>query len=309
MNTFGGPEVLELVELPEPLLGPDQVTLRVVGAGVNPVDWKIREGWLAQAFPHVFPVIPGWDVSGVVTRVGPTVQGYKLGDRVVGYVRKDWVQAGTYAELVTASPRHLAHVPDEVDLVAAAGLPLAGLTALQALRRAGISADSGSGDTVLVHAAAGGVGYFAVQLARRFGARVIGTASRHNHEFLRAHGVEGVTYGDDLVKLVRAISPTGVDAAVDFVGGQAVPQSFELLADPSRLVTVAAGPAALAGGGQHHFVVPDAAELATLIGLVASGDLIIEVAARFPLAQAAAAQTEVQANHVRGKVVIEVSEA
>src|ERR1700754_3431696 len=190
LTEYGGPEVLSVRDLPEPLVGPDTVLIEVRAAGVNPVDWKIRQGYLQGAFPHHLPLIPGWDVAGVVKATGPAVTAYRAGDEVIGYARKDHVQHGTYAELVSAPDRVLAPKPHTIDFDHAAGLPLAGLTALQALR----AVEVGTGDVVLVHAAAGGVGHLAVQIARELGAaRVIGTASERNHDFLRELGAEPVT--------------------------------------------------------------------------------------------------------------------
>lgn len=156
-NEFGDASVLSLQELPDPLVGPDQVLVKVRAASLNPVDWKIRAGYLQGALPHHFPLIPGWDAAGVVVAAGPAVQGYAPGDEVFGYLRKDHVQNGTYAELVAAPERGLAHKPASVSFEQAASLPLAGLTALQSLKAVKV----GPGDTVLVHAASGGVGHLA----------------------------------------------------------------------------------------------------------------------------------------------------
>ena len=185
-DTFGGVEVLQLREdLPVPPVGPDVVLVRVHAAGVNPVDIGIRSGGLAEAFPHHFPIVPGWDVAGVVERVGPAVTAFAPGDEVFGYVRRDDVGLGTCAELVAAPQRCLAHKPQSLSFAEAGALPLAGLTAYQALTEV---LDVGEGDRVLVHRASGGVGFNAVQIAVALGAHVIGTASARNHGFLREAG-------------------------------------------------------------------------------------------------------------------------
>ena len=183
-SRYGGADVLELTEQPTPKVGPDSVLVRVRAASVNPVDWKVRAGYLDAVMDVTFPVVPGWDVAGVVERVGLDTPELQVGDEVYGYVRRDWVQGGTFAELVAAPVRTLARKPSSLSFEEAAAVPLAGLTAYQAIRRAGVRA----GQTVLVHAAAGGVGAFAVQIARSLGARVIGTASERNHEYLRGLG-------------------------------------------------------------------------------------------------------------------------
>jgi NADPH:quinone reductase-like Zn-dependent oxidoreductase len=227
MNEYGGPDVLKLTnEAPEPKVGPDFVLVRVKAAGVNPVDWKIREGKLDGLFQTDFPVIPGWDLAGVVERAGPAVSEFSPGDEVIGYVREDHVGRGTYAELVAAPVRTLGRKPGRLSWAEAAGLPLAGLTAYQALTKAlGVNED----DTVLIHAASGGVGSFAVQIAVAKGAQVIGTASPDNHDYLRKLGAEPIAYGDGLADRVRRISPGGVSAALDLVGGEALEVTPDLL--------------------------------------------------------------------------------
>lgn len=300
--TYGGADVLELTDRPDPLVGPDGVLVRVRATSVNPVDYKIREGYLRGAFPSHLPMVLGWDVAGVVEAVGPSIREYAPGDEVVGYVRKDSIEHGTYAELVTAAVRHLAPKPSSVSFAAAAALPLAGLTALQTLELAGVS----DGDTVLVNAASGGVGSFAVQIATALGARVIGTAGERNHDYLRSLGAEPVTYGEGLVDRVRALAPDGVDAAMDYVGGDAVTASAALLRDPTRLVSVIDPGEVVAVGGQYGFVRPDPQGLARLSAMVDDGSLRIELAQTFPLARTADAHRLVEEGHVRGKVAITV---
>ncbi len=300
--SYGGPDVLELTDVPDPVVGPDSVLVRVRAASVNPVDFKVREGYLQGAFPSRLPIISGWDVAGVVEAVGPAVTEWAVGDEVVGYVRKDWIELGTYAELVAVAPRHLARKPASASFAQAASLPLAGLTALQAIERVSV----GQGDVVLVHAAAGGVGVFAVQLAAARGAQVIGTASERNHEFVRSLGAQPVAYGEGLVERVRALAPGGVDAALDFIGGDALDASAALVKDPSRIVSVVDGVRVKELGGRYVFVRPDTEGLQTLSEMVDAGALHIEVHQTFPLAEAAAAQQLVEDGHVRGKVAITV---
>lgn len=303
LTEFGEPDVLSAHDLADPLVGPDGVLVEVRAAGVNPVDSKIRQGHLRGAFPHHTPLIPGWDVSGVVRAAGPAVRDYRVGDEVLGYVRKDHVQNGTYAELVAAPERTLAHKPAAVDFDRAAGLPLAGLTALQALQAVRV----GGGDTVLVHAASGGVGHLGVQIARQLGAsRVIGTASEGNHAFLRELGAEPLSYGEGLAeRLAELVGGDGrVDASVDFVGGQALVDSPHLVRDASRHGSVLDPETVLSQGGHYVFVRPDSGQLAWLAGLVAEGSLRVDLARTFPLEQAAEAHGLVDGGHVRGKVVL-----
>jgi NADPH:quinone reductase-like Zn-dependent oxidoreductase len=301
LTQFGGPEVLEVTDLPDPKIGPDFVLVRARAASVNPVDWKVVRGFLDGAFYAHFPLVPGWDVAGVVEAVGPAVREFAVGDGVMGYVRRDEIQHGTYAELVPAPVRTLAHKPTSVSFEEAAALPLAGLTAYQALN----AVDAGNGDTVLVHAAAGGVGTFATQLAVSLGSRVIGTASAGNHDYLRSLGAEPVTYGDGLVDRVRALAPAGVDASVDFVG-DALAETAQVVTDPARIASVVDPATVTELGGQYVFVRPSAEDLAELGRLVDKGDLRVEVARAFPLAEAAAAQTLSEQGHVRGKIVLTI---
>ncbi|MEU9485048.1 NADP-dependent oxidoreductase [Streptomyces decoyicus] len=301
-NSYGGPEVLEYTDRPDPKVGPDSFLIRVKAAGVNPVDWKIVAGYLDPMMDGHFPLVPGWDVAGVVEAVGADATEYEVGDEVIGYVRKDEVQHGTYAELVAAPVRTLARKPASLSWQQAAGLPLAGLTAYQALARVGAKA----GETVLVHAAAGGVGSLAVQIAVAQGARVIGTASERNHEFLRSLGAEPVTYGDGLADRVRALAPEGVDAAVDFVGGGVVDVSQELLKDRSRVASIADGEVK-SKGGHMVWVRPDTDDLTALGALADAGKLTVPVEAILPLPEAAEAFRRSMAGRARGKIVLEVS--
>ena len=303
IDAYGSADQLALRELPDPPVGPDTVLVRVRAAGVNPVDWKVREGYLAGAMPSHFPLVPGWDAAGVVAAAGPAVTGFAVGDEVIGYVRRDDIQYGTYAELVPAPERTLADKPVQASWAEAGGLPLAGLTAYQALQLA----RTGAGDTVLVHGASGGVGHLAVQLARALGAhRVIGTASEANHDFVRALGAEPVSYGDGLLDRIRAVAPDGVDVALDLFGGEALDISAQLLSRPARLISTADPEHVSRLGGSYLFVKPSTADLSVLAGLVDADRLTVHVARTFPLAEAAGAQRLVESGHVRGKVVLEV---
>ncbi|MFB7620021.1 NADP-dependent oxidoreductase [Kitasatospora sp. NPDC056181] len=299
IRRYGGPEVVEYTELPDPKVGPDSVLVQVRAAGVNPVDRHLREGHLDGLLDARFPLVMGWDVAGVVRAVGGGVTEFAPGDEVFGYVRKDWAEHGTYAELVAAPVRTLARRPAALDWTQSGGLPLAGLTALQGLRALRIR----PGDTVLVHAAAGGVGHLAVQLARAFGARVIGTAGERNHDYLRGLGAEPVRYGDGLAERVRALAPDGVDAALDLVGGGAAELSAALVADPGRIVSVA-DYRVKELGGRYLWARPDAAGLAELAALADAGRLTVTVASTFPLAQAASAQELSAEGRTRGKIVL-----
>lgn len=299
---YGGPEVLGVTELDEPRVGPDSVLVRVRAAAVNPVDWKCREGYLDSLLRPVFPVVPGWDVSGVVVRTGIAVPEFSAGDEVIGYVRQDVLSEGTFAEYVAAPVRTLARKPRNLSFEEAAGLPLAGLTAYQALHRI---LEVKRGETVLVHAAAGGVGSVAVQLAAHLGARVIGTASERNHDFVRGLGAEPVSYGDGLAERVRGLAPEGVDAVLDTVGGDALKASATLLTPDGRLVSIT-DPEVLSYGGRYWFVRPDPQDLAHLSDLAEQGAVTVHVSETFPLERTPDAHRLSQEGRTRGKIVVTV---
>ncbi len=301
-SRYGGADVLELTEQPTPKVGADSVLVRVRAASVNPVDWKVRAGYLDPIMDVQFPVVPGWDVAGVVEKVGLDTPEYQVGDEVFGYVRKDWVHGGTFAEYVSAPVRTLAPKPTSLSFEEAAAVPLAGLTAYQSIRRSGVSA----GQTVLVHAAAGGVGGFAVQIAKALGATVVGTASESNHEFLRGLGAEPVTYGDGLVERVRAVAPDGVDVVLDYGSPDAVATAPSLLREGGTIASIVDAQARDALGGHYVWVRPDSADLAALGALIDEGKVRVEVAQVFDLADAAAAHEASASGHVRGKVVVRV---
>jgi NADPH:quinone reductase-like Zn-dependent oxidoreductase len=298
-DRYGGPEVLTLRDdLPDPPVGPDTVLVRVHAAGVNPVDMLIRSGGLTVAYPHHLPIIPGWDVAGVVEAAGPAVTAFAAGEEVFGYVRRDDVQWGTTAELVPAPQRCLAHKPESLSFAEAAGLPLAGLTAYQALTEA---LDVGEGDRVLVHRAAGGVGFNAVQIAVALGAHVVGTASPRNHGFLRDAGVAEVI--DYSAGPISAQLSEPVDAVLDLVGGDTLADAPKQVRDRARIASVV-DPVVNEMGGRYLFVRPEHEHLEELGRMADAGQLRVPVARAFPLEQTAEGQELVAGGHVRGKVVV-----
>jgi len=292
-SRFGGPEVLELVELPDPHPGPGQIRIAVRAAGVNPIDWKLRGGIRGGDLPQQ----TGREAAGVVDEVGEGVSDAAPGDEVFGFV----AGGGGAAELALLSD--YAPIPPSLDFAGAAGLPVAVETAWRTLDLLGV----GAGDTVLINGAAGAVGSSAVQLARGRGARVIGTASPNNHDYLRSLGAEPTTYGDGLVSRVRELAPDGVDAALDAAGGGALPALVELAGGPERVVTIAdyegaqqTGATMSGGPGAQRAV----HALHDIGPLIASGQFVLPVAQTFPLADIAQAHRVSEAGHVRGKLVL-----
>ena len=301
-NEFGGNDRFEITEREMPHIGPDTLVVRVVAAGLNPVDYKVREGYLQGLLDVQLPAVPGWDVAGVVEKVGLDTPEFQVGDPILAYARADVVSGGSVAEYMAVPVRTATRKPDGLDFTAAAAIPLTGLTALQAIERSAV----GEGATVLIHGAAGGVGSFGVQLARLRGARVIGTASERNHDYLRELGAEPVVYGDGLADRVREIAPGGVDVVLDFAGGSSLDSTNDLLREGGVVTSIADPRAASEFGGNYIWVRPDAAQLAELARLAADGSLRVEVAETFPLDDAAAAYARLEEGHTRGKIVVTV---
>jgi NADPH:quinone reductase-like Zn-dependent oxidoreductase len=285
-------------ELPKPKVFPGSALVEVRAAGVNPVDWKLMTGGLDGLMDAIFPVIPGWDVAGVVVETGMDTPEFAVGDEVLGYARKDTLNAGTFAELVAVPATILARKPAELSWEQAGALPLAGGTALRTLDILRV----GAGDTVLIHAAAGGVGSLGVQIAKARGARVIGTASERNHDFLRELGAEPVAYGDGLADRVRELAPEGVDAVADFIGGQ-LDVTTRVLAANGRHASIADA-AVEEHGGHVVWVRPDGAQTQRLADLAAAGSLTVPIARTFSLDEVPQAFAASQDGHVRGKIVI-----
>jgi len=302
IRQFGGPDALEFMDLPDPKVGGDSILVRVKAAGVNPVDVAVREGFLDSIYESHFPIVCGWDVAGEVEAVGPAVTEFTAGDAVVGYVQEHDIHRGAYAELLSARPWILARKPANISWTEAAGLPLAGLTAYQALTR-GLAVSEG--EVLVVHAAAGGVGSMAVQLGRILGARVIGTASQGNHDYLRSLGAEPVTYGEGLEERVRELVPEGADAVVDLVGGETLERSPHIARTSGRIASIV-DPRAADLGGRFVVVRPNHADLLRIIEYVEHGKLTVHVSATFPLTDAADAHRLSQARHTRGKIVLEI---
>jgi NADPH:quinone reductase-like Zn-dependent oxidoreductase len=289
---------LEVTEVERPKLAPSSVLIEVRAAAVNPVDWKVMAGGMDPLIDTIFPVIPGWDVAGTVIEVGLDTPEFAVGDEVLAYARKETLHAGTFAELVAVAESSVARKPAGLSWEEAAGLPLAGGTALRSLDRIELA----EGETVLIHGAAGGVGSLAVQIAVARGARVIGTASKTNHDFLAGLGAEPVEYGDGLADRVRGLAPAGVDAVADFVGGQ-LEATLAVLRDGGRHVSVADGSVA-EHGGSVVWVRPDGAETARLAELAEAGKLRVEIAGTFGLDQVGEAFDLSRSGHTRGKLII-----
>jgi NADPH:quinone reductase-like Zn-dependent oxidoreductase len=303
IHSYGGPEVLQYEDAPRPEPAEGEVLIRVYGAGVNPVDWKVRAGYLKAFIPYSLPLIPGWDVSGVIEETGANVSRLKPGDEV--YSRPDLTRNGTYAEYVAVRESEVALKPKSIDHIHAAAIPLAALTAWQALFDVG---GLSAGQTVLIHAAAGGVGTFAVQFAKWKGAHVIGTASGRNQSFLRELGADDTidyekTHFEDVVR--------NADLVLDAIGEDTQKRSWQILKKGGILISIVNVPSAeeAAAHGVRAVrvgVQPNPQQLSEIAQLVDSGKLrsIVETVA--PLAEARRAHELSQTGHVRGKIVLRV---
>ncbi|WP_236790646.1 NADP-dependent oxidoreductase [Amycolatopsis sp. GM8] len=301
LDSFGGPEVLDVREVPAPQAGPGQVRVRVTAAGLNPMDWIMTaDADTAARFGLSLPAGFGTDYAGVVDQVGAGVTGFAPGDRVFGGALSravaDFVVIDP-AEGIAASEAH--HTPDGVDDRTAATLAIAGRTASAALA----VVDPGPDDTVLIGGAAGGVGVFAVQLARIAGARVIGTGSATSADFLRDLGAEPVVYGDGLADRVRALAPGGVTAAIDLHGVETVHAARELGVPDGRICTIATQVDGVSTANGAN-AAPGALE--EVARLVAAGQLHVPIAASFPVEQIRRAAELQAGRHVHGKVVIDL---
>ncbi|NVI86444.1 NADP-dependent oxidoreductase [Actinomadura sp. BRA 177] len=300
-DTHGGPEVLDVREVPEPHAGPGEVRVRVTAAGLNPMDWGIAsQPELAAQFGLTVPAGFGYDFAGVVDEVGGGATDFAVGDRVfggaLGRAAADFVLVRTPTGVSDAVFRTPDGISDEV----ASTLPVAGLTAAAALEAIGLR----SGDTVLIGGAAGGVGVFAVQLAKLAGATVIGTASESTFEFLRRLGADPVAYGPGLADRVRALASGGVTAATDLYGTETAETALALGVPPERISTIAAGPNPPGGfratGGFDAGL--DAMERIT-DGILA-GEITVPIAGTFPIEQVRDAVALQAGRHVHGKIVV-----
>ena len=296
---FGGPEVLEYTDVPNPKLAQNSVLVRVRAAALNPADHQLQAGLGESHTDAWFPVIPGWDVAGVVERVGAGVSEFAPGDEVIGYIHQDILHNGAYAELVSAPVETLVRKPRTASWPEAAGLPLAGLTAYRAIVQ---TLNVEPGETVLIHGAAGGVGVLAAQLGLARASRVIGAASMGHHHFLRSIGVLPVAHGEGIAHRVRAFAPNGLDGVLDCVGKGVLHTTANLGSSRMRACSIAdVGPSITT-----VFARLDRAALTRLVAMVDEGKLRVPIAATYPLAQAAAAQAALKQPHAPGKIVLVV---
>jgi NADPH:quinone reductase-like Zn-dependent oxidoreductase len=305
VSAYGGPEVLKVEEIERPKTGPGELLVRVRAAGVNPVDWKIRRGNTDDTMPQP-PFTLGYDVAGTVESLGEGVSEFKVGDDVYAYL--SLTKGGGYAQYAAVPAKDAAKKP-KVDFAEAAAVPLAGLTAWQALFT---QASPQEGQTVLIHAAAGGVGHFAVQFAKIKGATVIATASSTNHEFLKSLGADIVIdYTKEKFEDVLKAKNIQPDVVLESIGGDTHDRSYGVLKKGGTLVSIVRQPKAdkmkeFGVNAKVFLVTPDGPQLAEIAHLIDTGKVTPHVSVKLPLEEAAKAHELSQSGKTRGKIVLEV---
>lgn len=298
---FGSSTVLkqDIIEQPTPAKG--EILIKIKHTSVNPVDWKIREGYLQSMLPHQFPIIPGWDAAGEVIALGESVTTFKTGDLVYAYTRLPTVHSGTYAEFIAIPESFVAHQPKSLESFQAASVPLVGLTAYQALHEA---AQIKKGDKVLIIGGSGGVGSFAIQFAKIAKAEVTAIASTTNLEYLKklgAHHVIDYTQ-DDIKQEALKIAPNGFDIVFDAVGGESLQLGSLLTHQNSRIVSIVETPSK----GIFHFVYPNGKQLSVIAQMFDDGLLQIPTIQLRSIKDASLALDENQKRHTQGKIVLSI---
>lgn len=304
INRYGGKEELHEVQVEKPVPGPHQVIVKLSATSVNPIDWKLREGFLKQMFDWPFPIILGWDAAGIITEVGEQAAGWKRGDRV--FARPATTRFGTYAEYTAVDDDLLARIPENISFAEAASVPLAGLTAWQALFD---HADLKSGEKVLIHAGAGGVGSLAVQFAKARGAYVIATAGAENSDFLKSLGAdEVIDYHTAHFENVLS----NIDVVFDTMGGEIQKASFKVLKKGTgRLVSITNAPDRTLA--EHYgvsavsiWLKENGKQLSEIAGLLASGKVKAVVGSEFSFSEQGIKEAHAlsETHHARGKIVI-----
>ncbi|MCX6123905.1 MAG: NADP-dependent oxidoreductase [Proteobacteria bacterium] len=309
-ETFGEASVLEAKERPIPKVNEHDVLIKISHTSVNPVDWKIRKGYLKDMFKHNFPVIPGWDAAGTVVEIGKEVTKVKIGDRVAAYTRLPEVGLGTYAEYIALPEDMIANVSTRIGFDAAAGIPLVGLTALQALTQ---YSKVRKGDRVLILNASGGVGSLAVQIAKNLGALVDATTGSKNIDYVKslgAHHVIDYTQGD-FHKQASASSPEGYDFILDAMGGASLEAAWKHLKKGGQLVSIVDSPdqrraESLGVNAVFHFVSPDGLQLQSIFDQIEKGSLRVPPFNVKSINEAIQAQLDSEGHRTRGKIVLAI---
>ncbi len=308
INEYGGTDKLQITDVPKPEVGEAEVLVKIKAIGVNPVDWKIRQGGLVKRIPHQLPIILGWDMAGEVETVGFSARRFQVGDQVYGYCRRPIVQHGTYAEYIALPESYITRKPQNMPYEQAASVPLAALTAYQSIYGA---VNIQQGETILILGASGGVGSFAVQLAKVAGVKVIGLASKQNHDYLRQLGAdEIIDYQEDFVNSCQKIAPDGVDVIFDCFGDETLQKSYACIKKGGRMVSLRAtqGETEWIEKQQiqfHYvFVEPNVTQLEHITQLIEAEKLSTHISHTLSLDEVAKAHELSQTLHTRGKIVL-----
>lgn len=305
IKQYGGKEQLKEINIPKPTPKEKQVIVKLHATSINPIDWKLREGYLKAMMPFEFPIILGWDVAGIVEEVGDHVQDFKVGDRV--FARPETTNRGTYAEYTIVDTHLLAKIPDNISFGEAACVPLACLTAWQCLFDFG---NIQKGDKVLIHAGAGGVGTFAIQLAKNVGAYVVATARKHNVEFLKSLGADEVIdyKKQDFEKVL-----TEFDFVLDSLGGENQEKSFTVLKEGGKLASIVSEPNQEKAKQKNIksgnvWLVPNGQQLEKIANLLGQNKLRVIIGHKFPFSEEGIKEAHAlsESHHAKGKIVIQI---
>lgn len=309
-DAFGDAGVLNVKVVPRPDVKAGEVLVRLSHTSVNPVDWKIRLGYLKDMLPHVFPIIPGWDAAGVVEAVGAGVTDYKVGDRVAAYARLPQVHSGTYAEYISLPAEFLAKVDSKISFEQAAGVPLVALTAMQGLSD---YTKVKKGDNVLILNGAGGVGSFAVQFARQMGATVTATTGSSNVGYVKSLGADHVIdYSKESISgRAKEIAPNGFDFVFDAIGGESLKTAFDIVKKDAQIVSIVDSPDATLAAARgvkatFHFVYPQGAQLQTIFNSITEGWTQLPAFSVQPVTEARKAHLASETHRTRGKTVLKI---
>ncbi len=304
-DNFNGPKGIEVGKMEIPELKEGEILVRIRAAGVNPVDAVIAKGYYKDMMPHSFPVIPGWDFAGEIEERGHAARRFEVGDEVFAYARRPEVKWGTFAEYIVIPESYVAKRPGNISLEAASAIPLAGLTAYQSLYQYG---QLSKGQKLLILGASGGVGSFAIQLAKAKGAEVIGVASSKNHDYMRSLGADHtIDYkGRDVGEAVKNIYPEGVDLIFDCTSGETLQQSLKCLKDSGKLVSILNQGDELDPDIDFRFVFvePNALQLDHLRQLVEDEKVKVQVNSVYSLEEVVEALEQIETLHTTGKIVV-----
>lgn len=304
-DEFGEPGNVKTGKVEIPELKEGEVLVKIRAAGVNPVDGGILKGNYKDMMPHKFPVIPGWDMAGIVEERGHAARRFEVGEEVYAYVRRPEVKWGTFAEYMVIPDSYLARRPENMSFEEASAMPLAGLTAYQSLYKAGKLED---GQSVLILGASGGVGSFAIQLAKIKNAKVIGVASKENHEYMKSLGADHtIDYkNNDVGKATREIFPGGVDLIFDCTSGETMKQSLKALKEEGRMVSILTQKEDIEEDINFEFVFvePNAKQLDHMCRLAEDGKLEVKISRKYELDEVSEALKQIQTLHTTGKIII-----